>query len=250
MSFGFEKMSEQTVLSFQTDDPVSMYSQFEFMPIYEEKIGQIKEEFRTTVSDIQKAMKMAIRNYDRKCYVNESLIDQLNAERDKTRSLEEQVERLMNALDEKDALILRLQHCRNDCKHSGKFNLSAIDQLKKEIAESIKSSSASKKNTRNFKSILRTFSSPLKLERETAAKERKSIEKKVSFVSPLRSIKRRGSNINERSFDQTQAIGDRDDNGESDVKKACLKNHANVDMERFIQKNNAVIGELKKVQQK
>lgn len=247
-SFSVEKMSGPTLLSFQTDEPVSLQSQFEFMPIYEEKIGQIKEEFQTTVSGIQSAMMMAIRNYDKKCHANKSLIDQLNSEKDKTQALEAQVERLKTAIEEKDALILRLQHCKNDCKHSGKFNLNAIDQLKKEIAESIKSNATSKKNNRNFKSILRTFASPLKSDRETAAKDRKSIEKKVAFASLQRTPKRRGSNVNECSVDQTQASCDATES-QLDVKKAC-KNRSSMDMEQFIQKNNAVIGELKEVQRR
>lgn len=244
-------MSGQTFLSFQTDETASVHSQFEFMPIYEEKIGQIKEEFQSTVTGIQSAMMLAIRNYDKKCNDNESLVGQLNVEKSKTQMLEDQVERLNDVIKEKDALILKLQHCRNDCKHSGVFNLSAIDQLKKEIAESIKSNAISKKNNRNFKSILRTFSSPLKSERENSDKAVKSAEKKVSFISPQRVFKRRGSNASECSMDQNQKSPFRDcmNEAELDVKKAC-KDRTNMALELFIQKNNAVIDELKVVQQR
>lgn len=236
----------------------SMHSQREFMPLYEEKLGKIREQFQTTVTGIQSAMILAINNYDKKCNDFESLVGQLNAEKAKTQSLEERVEQLKRAIEEKDALILKLQQCRNNCKHSGKFNMDAIDKLKKEIAESIKSNGNTKKNNRNFKSKLRSFSGFVKSERETSADDKtisKCIEEKANdrmetdnnCVSEQDAFKFKLNQIQMQQFRDYMEQGKH--KPQMNMEKSC-KDRVQMELEQVIRKNKAVMDELKEVQQR
>lgn len=119
-------MSDQTIRSIQNDTN----------SLYEEKLGKIKGEFQATVSGIQSAMILAISNFDKKCDDYESLLVQLNAERKKSKLLEEQVEHLKNTLKEKDDDILKLQLSNNQTHGRYEEPKSImIDQSKEDIAE-------------------------------------------------------------------------------------------------------------------
>lgn len=239
----------------QMDLNTSVHSQLEFIPMYEEKIGQIKEEFQSTVAGIQSAMMMAIRNYDKKCNESESLLVQLNEEKAKAQRLEKQVEHFRNAINEKDALILKLQQCKTACKHTGKFNLDAIDELKREIAEAIKSNGVAKKSGRNFKAKLRSL---MKSEPRISAKDKNNsnrVERNVSFnlTKKVNNVPEPEDAINCK-LGQIQTLQFNDfmqcnQNVELNVTKAC-KERAKMELTSIIQKNKAFIDELKEVQQR
>lgn len=247
-------MSNHKILSLQSDE-TSSHSQFEFMPLYGEKIGQIRDEFQSTINSIQSAMMLAISNYDKKCDDYETMLGQWNAEKNKTQSLEEQVEYLKNVIKQKDKLILKLQQCKNNCKHSGKFNLGAIDQLKKEIAESIKSN-VIKKSTRNFATKLRSFSNSVRSERNIWAKDKNvpncleeegnnSCSKK-DILKPDAMSSKIENKIHKPQFcDHMKCKHET----ELNVEKAC-KNRVKMELGRIIQKNKAVIDEFKEVQKR
>lgn len=228
------KMSDQRILSSQPE------AQFEFMPIYEQKIGKIKEEFQLTVSGIQSAMMLAIKNYDKKCAEYESLLVQLNEEKTKTETMQRQLEHFKRAIDEKDAYILRLQQCKQHCKHTGKLSLAAIGELKKEIAESIKSNGVAKKSNRNFKAKLRSFSNLMKSESEAPIKDKMAFTKKFNNVPGPEDLNAQLDQIHELHANQ---------NIELNVTKAC-KDQAQMELTRYMQKNKAFIDELKAAQQR
>lgn len=83
--------------------------QSQILPIYEEKIVRIKDEFQLTIDTIEAALTLATKNYERKCRDVEELNGQLNVERLKNRALKHQLNRLDVTINAKNELITKLK---------------------------------------------------------------------------------------------------------------------------------------------
>lgn len=225
-------------------------SQFEFMPLEEERLLRIKAEFQTTVSGIQSAMILAISNYDKKSNDYDSLLIQLNAERNKTKSLEMQLVQLKNSLKQKDAKILELQLGVSNQE-------AAVGRLNKKI----ENPSEIEKKTCDFEvklqNILRRYGTtstvkniPYNVEQKKTKNEEQNRRiddgLKISDNDLNRDAIKSKLDHNQKSKVHSQM--ESKDKGEWKM-KVLSKKYLTIELNRIIGENRAIIDGLKKVQQ-
>lgn len=100
--------------------------------VIEEKIVQIQNEFRSTIGTVDEALKIATKNYDKKCRDFDFLNEQLKTERVKNKELKRQLDLSNIKIKNQDDIILKLQQNVNNHEQN-KPNVD--EQLRKELAE-------------------------------------------------------------------------------------------------------------------
>lgn len=224
-------------------------SQLEFMPLEDDRLLRIKEEFQSTVTDIQSAMMLAINDYDKKCSDYESLLIQLNAERNKTKSLERQLNQAKESLKQKDEIILKLKLSKDTSERNEEIDLGVVGQLKENMEkpnETEKKSSDIKIKLRNILEIIKPGHEdflmaervPDCIEQKTKSEEQMNCGIDISLKKDNNGSVRNDIHC---KFDHKFKT-------ESHAKKLS-RNYLTFELNRIIGENRAIIAGLKKVQQ-
>lgn len=231
------------------DTITSARSQLEFMPLEEDRLLRIKEEFQSTVTDIQSAMMLAINDYDKKCSDYDSLLIQLNAERNKTKLLERQLKQAKESLKQKDELILKLKLSKDISERNGEFDLGVVGQSK----ENVEKSNETEKKTSDFKIKLRNILEIIKPDHEgflMAERVPGCIEPKTKSEEPMKcgidiSLKKDNNGSVQNNI---HCEFDHQFKTEMHTKKLS-RSYLTFELNRIIGENRAIIAGLKKVQQ-
>lgn len=235
-----------------------LHSQLEFMPLEEERLLRIKEEFQATVTGIQSAMMLAISDYDKKCNDYESLRSQLNEERNRTKSLEMQLDQLKECLKQKDELISKLQPCKDNGEQSGEC---IIDQMKDKMEKPNEMEMKNREfeiKLRNILDIVKPGRKSVEMaknirngsEQKTKAKKRlcetDSCPEKDNNASDRNATKFKWDHSQQPKFhNQMECKFTTESN-----KRQLNKSYVALELNRIIGENRAIIAGLKKVQRR
>lgn len=231
-----------------------VHSQFGLVSMEEESLFRIKKEFQTTISGIQSAMMLAISNYDKKCNDYSSLLKLLDAERDKTKLLEQQMEEFKKSLEQKDELIAKLQLHKDASIRNEEERAIGQSNGREEKPNQIKKKPCDFEL--KLQSILKSYET-LSVNKNTSECIERQTKSNGQKCKVNHCLKRENSNLNQDAIqskpyqnpkskfcNQTEF---RDKIGRS--MKNSSKNYLTVELHRIIGENRAIIDGLKKVQQ-